>query len=129
MGVFGVTREIAAECFLCGSPAIDTFGNGYLCDNCLPDEEATDADGVDHGSGTDTNDDGEEKEELGAWCCSGWRRSDTGRRVWPTVLREHAQFMTSPTGEKFGFAPWGDPDHPEGNPDKDARYKWALPDM
>jgi len=29
-------------------------------------------------------------------------------------------------GKKLPFAPWADRDHPEADPDQDARYKWGL---
>lgn len=27
----------SAECFRCGSPTSNTFGNGYICDDCIPE--------------------------------------------------------------------------------------------
>ena len=135
-----MSRDASAECFGCGAPATDTFGNEYLCSDCRPGESratqdrGTDldqqpfapwADCANPEADPDENDDA----EAGVWSCDGWERTDGGRRMWPAVLREYAQFMTLPVGEKFGFVPWGDPDHPAENPDKDARYKWALPDM
>ncbi|MFC6616322.1 hypothetical protein ACFQAS_15585, partial [Halopenitus salinus] len=37
--------------------------------------------------------------------------------------------MDGPTeGRKLPFAPWGDADHPDGEDEKDARYKWGIAD-
>lgn len=45
-GCLGVT----AECFHCGAPAVKRFGNGWLCEGCIP---GRDADCSDEPTGTD----------------------------------------------------------------------------
>lgn len=85
-------------------------------------------------------DDADDEEAF--WTADGWGRADPGRREWPAVLTEYDQFMCTPSGEKYAFAPWGDRDHPDAactdadhdaetcdGCDCDARYKWANPDM
>jgi len=49
--------------------------------------------------------------------------------TYPPELLEREQWMGQVAGEKIPFAPWGDADHPDGEPDKDARYKWGIHDM
>ena len=44
--------------------------------------------------------------------------------VWPDELLEREQWMGH-VGKK-PFAPWADRDHPEADPDEDARWKWGL---
>jgi hypothetical protein len=44
--------------------------------------------------------------------------------VWPPALLEREQWMGHV--EKKPFAPWADRDHPEADPDEDARWKWGL---
>lgn len=36
-----VSYDTSAKCFRCGSPASTIFGNGYLCDECIPKKRAT----------------------------------------------------------------------------------------
>ncbi|WP_254766523.1 hypothetical protein [Salinilacihabitans rarus] len=44
--------------------------------------------------------------------------------VWPDELLEREQWMGHV--EKKPFAPWADRDHPDADPDEDARWKWGL---
>lgn len=44
----------------------------------------------------------------------------------PPALDDRWQWMAHKHGEKTPFAPWADEDHPEAEPEKDARYKWGL---
>lgn len=44
--------------------------------------------------------------------------------VFPPALDEREKWMGA-VG-KQAFAPWGDRDHPEAEPEKDARWKWGL---
>jgi len=44
--------------------------------------------------------------------------------IYPPTLDEREKWMGA-VG-KQAFAPWGDRDHPEAEPDKDARWKWGL---
>jgi len=50
--------------------------------------------------------------------------ADPASGVWPEELLECEQWMGH-VGKK-PFAPWGDRDHPEADPDEDARWKWGL---
>ncbi|MFB6082063.1 MAG: hypothetical protein ABEJ67_04495, partial [Halanaeroarchaeum sp.] len=59
-----------------------------------------------------------------------WREVDftaPGADTYPPELLEREQWMGR--RDKLPFAPWGDRDHPKGEPDKDARYKWGIRDM
>jgi len=53
--------------------------------------------------------------------------SNPARDEWPAALEDRAQWMTR-AGEtgKQPFAPWGDRDHPDADPDRDARWKWGI---
>ena len=53
----------------------------------------------------------------------------TEAATYPPELLEREQWMGQLAGEKIPFAPWGDASHPDGEPDKDARYKWGIHDM
>lgn len=44
--------------------------------------------------------------------------------TYPPAWLEREQWMGH--REKQPFAPWGDRNHPEADPDEDARYKWGL---
>jgi hypothetical protein len=52
--------------------------------------------------------------------------ADTGADTYPPELLDVEQWMGRLAGEKMPFSPWADRDHPEAEPDKDARYKWGL---
>jgi hypothetical protein len=61
----------------------------------------------------------------------GWSGADfstTLPDVYPPTLLDAERWMGRKQGEKLPFAPWGDKDHPDGEPDKDARYKWGIRD-
>jgi hypothetical protein len=46
--------------------------------------------------------------------------------TFPETLHDREQWMGKLAGEKMPFAPWGDRDHSDAEPDVDARYKWGL---
>lgn len=50
--------------------------------------------------------------------------STTESGTYPPELLQLERWMGH--CDKLPFAPWGDRDHPEADPDKDARYKWGL---
>jgi len=52
--------------------------------------------------------------------------SQTTAATYPPTLGAREQWMGRLDGKKLPFAPWGDRDHPEADPDQDARYKWGL---
>ncbi|MFB6094132.1 MAG: hypothetical protein ABEJ77_04235, partial [Halanaeroarchaeum sp.] len=87
-------------------------------------------DEADHADETPTPDGVEttvRKDDAGA---DSWDAVDftaPGADTYPPELLEREQWMGR--REKLPFAPWGDADHPEGEPDKDARYKWGIRDM
>ena len=61
---------------------------------------------------------------LGAW--SNVDFSEPTPNTYPPAWLDREQWMGH--RDKRPFAPWGDRDHPEADPDKDARYKWGLPE-
>lgn len=71
----------------------------------------------------DEDQDDDQEDEYPHWV---WH----GGRSWPSVIRRSDQLMIRRDGEKYPFAPWGDPDHADytGQGD-DARYGWSNPDM
>ncbi|WP_141466396.1 hypothetical protein [Salinadaptatus halalkaliphilus] len=50
--------------------------------------------------------------------------TETNSDTWPPTLHKREQWMGRQ--DKLPFAPWGDYDHPEADPDEDARWKWGL---
>nr|NHX41995.1 hypothetical protein [Haloarcula sp. R1-2] len=52
--------------------------------------------------------------------------SETAADTYPPELLDVEQWMGRLAGEKMPFSPWAERDHPEADPDKDARYKWGL---
>jgi hypothetical protein len=79
---------VTEECFRCGAPATQTFGNGYLCDGCVPNASTTDS--------TDTDDDVD----------ASWR-VESGS--YPSDLQEVDQWLTwklTDDGRKVPRAPW-----------------------
>lgn len=71
------------ECFRCGSPATQTFGNGYLCDGCVPNgstPESTDtADVVDDSWRIESGSYPADLQEVDQWLV--WKPTDDGRKV------------------------------------------------
>lgn len=64
--------------------------------------------------------------DTGAWVDADFANPEPD--TYPPALLEREQWMGRKAGEKLPFAPWGDKDHPDGDPDKDARYKWGITD-
>jgi len=56
------------------------------------------------------------------WSDADFTAPDSG--VWPPEILAREQWMGHV--EKKPFAPWADRDHPEADPDEDARWKWGL---
>ena len=47
--------------------------------------------------------------------------------IYPPALDDREKWMGAAGKDgKQAFAPWGDRDHPEAEPEKDARWKWGL---
>lgn len=65
-----------------------------------------------------------EIEDTGAWDAADFTIPESD--VWPSAW-EDCRFWMTRKG-KMPFAPWGDPDHLDGNPEKDARFSWSIPD-
>ena len=85
-----MTRDTAAECSKCGSPATDIFGSGYLCAACRPD-----------GKGTTRDDEAPAAaDELDP----AFATPESG--VWPAELLEREQWMGHV--DKRPFVPWAD---------------------
>ena len=60
---------------------------------------------------------------------NSWRNTDfttTNAGVYPQPHHEREQWMGRLAGEKTTFSPWADSDHPEADPEDDARFKWSL---
>ena len=128
----------ADECKLCGAPASRAFGDGALCDECYttvtgentaPDADSTDATpGSDPGNTVSTTAEhagaGEDGDSGGEWADVDF--TETASDTYPPTLLDREQWMGRLDGEKRPFAPWGDADHPDADPEKDARYKWGL---
>ena len=81
---------MTAECFLCGAPATQPFGRGYLCDGCIPDGSTPESGDADDASSTDTGDTSHtwqvESESypptlrgVNQWLV--WKPTDDGRKV------------------------------------------------
>jgi hypothetical protein len=61
-------------------------------------------------------------DRLNRWADADFATPDPG--VYPPSLVEREQWMGHVA--KKPFAPWADRDHPEADPDEDARWKWGL---
>ena len=86
---------MTAECFLCGAPATQPFGRGYLCDGCIPDGSTTESGDADDASSTDTGD-----------ASYTWQIESES---YPPTLRDVDQWLVwKPTddGRKVPRAPW-----------------------
>ena len=63
---------------------------------------------------------------------TAWGEAAAGTAVdgdtYPDEWGERDRWMTHTHGDKKPFAPWADADHPEADPDDDARWKWGLPE-
>lgn len=60
---------------------------------------------------------------------TSWSSVDFGATEsdeYPARLEAQEQWMGRLAGSKQPFAYWADKDHPEADPDKDARFKWGL---
>jgi hypothetical protein len=56
------------------------------------------------------------------WSAANFARATSD--TYPPALLEREQWMGR--RGKLPFSPWAERDHPEADPDKDARYKWGL---
>jgi hypothetical protein len=139
---------MTGDCFRCGSPGVKPFGNGFLCEDCIPseDENVTSIDesppenppeildnktDTQEGSGVDgdedtrsacSSDDKKRNRDTYIWGDADFETTESG--VWPDELLEREQWMGHI--DKKPFAPWSDRDHPEADSDEDARWKWGL---
>ena len=67
--------------------------------------------------------DAETPEDLAdSWDCADFTAPIAGE--YPPELLDREQWMGH--RDKLPFAPWADRDHPEADPEDDARYKWGL---
>ncbi len=75
-------------------------------------------------------------EEVADWirdaASRGWDDADFANPeadVYPPELLEREQWMgAAGKSGKQPFAPWGVRDHPDADPDEDARWKWGITD-
>ncbi|MHC3439558.1 hypothetical protein ACYJ1Y_16070 [Natrialbaceae archaeon A-gly3] len=90
-------------------------------------EEETGAGGEEPttGDATEQDESTDENEITGSWFTIGF--SDIEPGTYPPELLSREQWMGR-AGEsgKQPFAPWADRDHPDADPDEDARWKWGL---
>jgi hypothetical protein len=93
--------------------------------------DTAEADAEPGGSDGETTEDGGQEPEnspntategVGTWSDADFTAPEAG--AWPGELLDRVSWMGHV--EKRPFAPWGDYDHPEADPDKDARWKWGL---
>jgi DNA-binding transcriptional ArsR family regulator len=80
-------------------------------------------------TGSPAGDSGESAGDSSAPVLDEWGAADFATvdpDTYPPALLEREQWMGRLAGEKMPFSPWADRDHPEADPDNDARYKWGL---
>jgi hypothetical protein len=58
------------------------------------------------------------------WDCANFANPEPN--VWPATLVDHRCWLVLQYGAKQPFAPWGERDHPDVDPEKDARYSWSV---
>jgi hypothetical protein len=73
-----------------------------------------------------TSDNDDTPADAGGWDSADFASPESG--VFPTPWDDREQWMCHTPGDKKPFAPWGDSDHPDADPDDDARWKWGLTD-
>ncbi|PGF16168.1 hypothetical protein CP556_08615 [Natrinema sp. CBA1119] len=83
-------------------------------------EDPTEPDPVDELSSEDLDRD----PSWSSWASADFEAPTPG--IWPEELLDREQWMGHV--EKKPFAPWADRDHPDADPDKDARWKWGITD-
>ena len=59
-----------------------------------------------------------------SWGDADFLTPDSG--VYPHPHHDVEQWMGRLAGEKMPFSPWASKDHPEAEPEEDARFKWGL---
>jgi hypothetical protein len=131
-----VSRDVDAECFRCGAPATETFGDAYLCEDC--------SDALDSGDESAASASAEAAEEnavrgarLDNYAEASFASDDLARDEWPAAHRDHDAWMCRKDG-KAPWSPWTDPDAPvactHGAHDEptscdacrhSARFKWG----
>jgi len=100
------------ECFNCGAPASEPFGNAYLCAGCAEDPGGGDDD-------PNGRDDAERRTDAVAEDDGDGHDGDGGRieaGVYPTDLKDVSRWLTwKPTddGRKVPRAPHANPDRPD----------------
>jgi hypothetical protein len=121
--VSGVTVPPARQCTLpdCEREAVNPSNPGALCDSHLDDLE--DSDSV---SEPETSGSTEQCQDIDidGWSDVGFADPEPGR--WPSERLKREQWMGHV--DKKPFSPWADRDHPDADPDEDARWKWGLDD-
>lgn len=94
---------------------IDDDGNvlGYRCPEC---ETIVTSEAKAHEHCEEANND--------EWDCANFANPKPD--VWPATLVDHRCWLVLQYGAKQPFAPWGERDHPDVDPEKDARYSWSV---
>jgi hypothetical protein len=138
---------LGQQCTLpnCTNPATDPSRTGALCAEHAPEIDTSSdrnsdqyrSDEIDNKTEThDGSDPGNRDErqrgatdtdqscdlDSGAYTAADFTNPDS--KVWPPALLECEQWMGH-VGKK-PFAPWSDSDHPDADPDEDARWKWGI---
>jgi hypothetical protein len=110
----------------CTNEAVDDRGEGGLCETHIPGK--TDAHTPEEPETPDENPtlDTDKPGSADGYDPDAFTSPD--ERTWPTNWATEERWMCRIPEQKHSFAPWGDRNHPEGEEDKDARYKWGLKD-
>jgi len=110
-------------------PDAGAFGEIHVADDA-PDPSNTTDTTVEEPDPPDANPGGEaDKPPSGTDPVDGWGAVDfvdAEQGVYPPE-HDRAEVWMGAVG-KQAFAPWGDADHSDADPDKDARWKWGLAD-
>ncbi|WP_436343993.1 hypothetical protein [Natronorubrum sp. FCH18a] len=104
---------MTAECFRCGGEATESFGNGYLCDECIPIGEDT---GEDDSDPVSPSRDTCSPDQPDADSIDPEAILDVELDVYPSDLLDVDRWLTwKPTddGRKVPRAPYANPDWPD----------------
>lgn len=120
-----MTVPPARQCTLpsCEREAVDPIQQGALCELHHPRVTSGESGDASESEEAPTNE--TTSADTNTYATADFSAPVSG--VWPTELHERVQWMgRSGESGKLPFAPWGRRDHPEADPDEDARWKWGL---